>query len=355
MIGETAVSVAFLKVGIVRFMHILVLGGTQFVGRHMVEKALKRGHTLTLFNRGNQAGLFDVEERIGDRQGDLASLASGQWDAVIDVSGYVPRHVRLSAELLKNRCGIYCFISTVSVYEALLAPWQDRAITEDATLLELAEPTEDVKGDTYGALKVLCEKVVTEVFPNSHLILRPGVVVGPYDHTDRFSYWVHRVAGGGEMLTPGKEDTPIQYVDARDLASWTLACLEAKTTGIYNTVVPPETYSMKDLFEATEKVTNSSPSYTWVDEPFLTQQGVGPPELPMWPPEAYKNFVQVSSDAAVTNGFKVRSLKDTVKATYDYLQSLDEAYELKAGLKPEREKELLSLWQKETPPRGEAG
>ena len=219
---------------------LLVLGGTRFVGRHLVEAALARGHEVTLFNRGNHPEVFpEVEGLIGDRDGDLGALENRTWDAALDTSGYVPRLVRDSAERLRDAVGHYTFISTVSVYPDTLPPHAD----EDARVRGLEDPlTEEVTNGTYGGLKVLCEEAVREIYGARSLVIRPGLVVGPYDPTDRFTYWPVRVAEGGEVLAPGVPEAPVQFIDARDLAAWTLGMIEGRETGTYNAVSPADSF-----------------------------------------------------------------------------------------------------------------
>jgi 2'-hydroxyisoflavone reductase len=196
-------------------LRILVLGGTGFIGPHMVRRALERGHTVTLFNRGktNEDLFPDLETLIGDRDGKLQALEGKRWDAVIDTSGYVPRHVRDSANLLKNGSRQYLFISSVSAY----AKFDKPNITEDDPGGTIADTTvEKITGETYGPLKVLAEKAVQQAFPNGATIVRPGYIVGPGDSTDRWTYWPVRVAAGGEMIAPGEPSYPIEIIDARD-------------------------------------------------------------------------------------------------------------------------------------------
>src|SRR5512136_1410936 len=216
-------------------MNLLIIGGTRFVGRHLVEYALARGHTLTLFNRGqSNPDLFPrVEQLHGDRAADLSLLQDRSWDAVIDTCGYVPRIVRLSAQTLAGRTDRYVFISTVSVY----AQDNPRGMDENAPLAALKDETiEEITSETYGGLKALCEKAVEAVYPNRALIIRPGLIVGPYDPTDRFTYWPWRTAQGGEVLAPGNPDQPQQIIDARDMARWIVQMVEAKRTGVFNAV-----------------------------------------------------------------------------------------------------------------------
>ena len=325
-------------------MNLLVLGGTQFVGRHIVAEAQARGHTVTLFNRGTHKDVFPgLEQLIGDRNEDLSALDGRSWDAVIDTCGYVPRQLELATRALKNSVGRYIFISTISVYADLSKPDTD----EDAPLASLDDPTtEEVTGETYGGLKVLCEKVVREAFPNRQIILRPGIVAGPYDPTDRFTYWPERVARGGDMLAPGRADAPLQFIDARDLAVFTLDTLSAKATGTYNIVAPAGSFTFGELLETSRQVSHADTRATWVSDDFLKAQGfeLGASELPFWTPPVADARQLVSSAKAVTAGLEIRPLADTVRDTLAWNETRPRETERKAGLTPEREAELLQAW-----------
>jgi 2'-hydroxyisoflavone reductase len=218
-------------------MDLLILGGTLFLGRHLVIAARERGHKVTLFHRGKtNPDLFPEVEKIhGDRKESLAPLAGRRFDAVIDTSAYVPRVAGMAARALAPHVGHYTFISTISVYANPRTPGQD----EDAPLAALAdEATEEVNGDTYGGLKVLCERVVAETLPGRTLTIRPGLISGPFDPTDRFTYWPERVAGGGEVLAPAPPAGTTQHIDGRDLAAWTIRAVESGRTGVFNATGP---------------------------------------------------------------------------------------------------------------------
>jgi 2'-hydroxyisoflavone reductase len=206
-------------------MDLLVLGGTRFLGRHLVEEALGRGHQVTLFNRGeSNPGLFpEVEELRGERGGDLSPLRGRRWDAAIDTSGYLPREVRRSAEILAGSAGHYTFVSSISVYE----DFARTGIDEDAPVLEPPDPEPvELDWELYGGLKVGCERAVEAAMPGRALVVRPGMIVGPHDYTDRFPYWRRRVAEGGDVLAPGDPERQVQLIDARDLAGWMLRMAE---------------------------------------------------------------------------------------------------------------------------------
>ncbi len=238
-------------------MRILVLGGTSFVGRAIVADALERGHQLTLFSRGRTgAELFpEAERRVGDREsGDYASLSDGSWDAVVDVSGYLPRHVEQAAAALGTFAGRYLFISTGSVYDRLEAGEQ---MTEDTPRLAPERGTEDITGETYGPLKVACEDDVMSTFGDRATLVRPGIVAGPHDPTDRFTYWVRRAARGGQVALPGRPDQPVQVVDAGDLGRLCVQLLEDDQGGIYNAVGPRTPTTMADLIQACASAANT--------------------------------------------------------------------------------------------------
>lgn len=323
-------------------MNILVIGGTRFVGRHFVEAALANGHSVTLFNRGkSNDDLFpNVEQLRGDRDGGLDVLDGKTWDAVVDTCGYVPRILRASAEKLKDAVGRYLFISTISVYdEPAEAGWD-----EDAPLRKLDDPTvEEVNGETYGGLKVLCEQAVEEIYGERGLIVRPGMIVGPFDPTDRYTYWDVRLAQGGEVLVPGDADRPVQMIDARDLGAWMVKLLEANATGILNATGPEKPLRWIEWMEAMRAASGSDATFTWVTDEFLTGKKANGGELPFWVPEAYKNIFAVSVARAVESGLTYRSAIETARDTLAWKGDVALS-DLKAGLKPEREAELLKAW-----------
>ncbi len=324
-------------------MKLLIIGGSRFVGRHLAAAAIERGHDLTLFNRGSRSDLFpEAEQLTSDRNADLSLLKDRRWDVVIDTCGYTPRPVRQSAEVLKDALERYLFISTISVYADQNTPFQD----EDAPLATLQdETTEEVTGETYGGLKVLCEKAVLEVFPERCLILRPGLVVGPHDPTDRFTYWPERVASGGEVLAPESPALPVQFIDARDLAEFALILLEAQQTGTYNVVSNPEQFSMGDVLETSKRASASDARFTWVGGEFLSAQGVQPfTELPLWLPGEEQNFARISNERALDAGLSIRPLEETVEDTLQWAKTRPADEPRKAGLTREREAELLKLW-----------
>lgn len=325
-------------------MNILLIGGTRFVGRHLTEAALASGHQITLFHRGQtNPGLFpQAEEIFGDRETDLDKLSGRRWDAVIDTSGYLPRLVKLSAQELKDSVSQYVFISSCSVY----ADFETIGIDEDYPVGTLEdESVEEITGETYGPLKALCEKAVQETYPTGALILRPGLIVGPYDHTDRFTYWPVRVARGGDILAPPGPDEPAQFIHARGLADFALKCMQEKRTGVFNVVGPEQPTSFGELLETCKQASDSDAKFVWAPTDFLTEHNVAPwSDLPLWVPESEgRGFSRVSNARARAAGLKFKPTEEIVRETLEWALSRPPDYELRAGLKPEREAELLEL------------
>ncbi|HEX2189986.1 MAG TPA: NAD-dependent epimerase/dehydratase family protein [Longimicrobiaceae bacterium] len=332
-------------------MRILVLGGTQFVGRHLVAEALERGHEVTLFHRGEHgAELFPGVERIrGDRERDLGALRGRRWDAVVDTSAYVPRVARSAAEALRDAVERYVFVSTISVYRTD-APLPLR---EDSPLVELEDPTvEEVTGETYGGLKALCERAVEETLPGRTLVVRPGLIVGPDDYTDRFPYWPRRVAEGGEVLAPGGPGRFWQFVDVRDLGAWTVRMAEAGRTGTFNVDGPLHAWSAGEVLETCREVGGSGARLTWVRDAFLLEQGVQPwTDLPFWIPEgdtALGGAYDVAVDRALAEGLVFRPLAETVRDTlaWDRARPEGERGAKGFGMPREREREVLEAWRR---------
>jgi 2'-hydroxyisoflavone reductase len=329
-------------------MRILILGGTIFLGRALVEAALQRGHTLTLFNRGkSDPELFPKVEKLhGDRDGNLTALQDRQWDAVIDTCGYIPRIVQQSAALLKDNVAHYTFISSLSVYADASQPDVD----ENGTLATLEDPTvEEITGETYGPLKMLCEQAVEREFPDRTLLIRPGLIVGDYDRSDRFTYWPHRIAQGGEVLLPGRPEREVQFIDVRDLAEWTLTMVENARTGSYNADGPATPIAMQKVIETCLQVSQSDAQLTWVPDDFLLEHKVGPwMEMPLWIPESdpeSAGFFAFYCSKAIREGLTFRPLADTVRETLRWAQSRPKDHPWRAGMTRERETELLNLWR----------
>jgi len=336
-------------------LDILVLGGTGFIGPHMVREALRRGHSVTLFNRGrtNNALFPDLETIKGDRDNGLGGLEGRQWDVVIDNSGYVPRHVRDSARLLAPNVAHYLFVSTVSVYADFV---QDS--DEGAPLATIADETvEEVTGESYGALKVLCEKAARqEVGEDRTTVLRPTYICGPGDHTDRFSWWPVRTSRGGEMLWPGQPGDFVQIIDVRDFANFTVDCVERKTAGTFNTATPEHSYTMGNLLADCQAVTGTSVDEIWVDEAFAQSASENMPErnrgaFPVWHPQRGENpqGAQFMSAASREAGLHNRPVRETARDLMTWWATLPEERTSvpKAGLPAEYEAELIALWRKQ--------
>jgi 2'-hydroxyisoflavone reductase len=323
-------------------VRLLILGGTEFVGRHVVLAARAAGMDITLFNRGTtNPDLFgDLERITGDRATDLDRLAGRSWDAIVDTCGYTPADVGASAQALRGSARHYVFVSTVSVYAELAEP----GAAEDAALHPPERSTREVTGETYGPLKVACEEEVDAHWGSDALIVRPGVVAGPHDPTDRFTYWVVRASEGGQVLGPGAPDRALQVIDARDLGDWIVRALLAGITGVHNAVGPTVTFG--DLLETGAQRAGGDADITWVADGFLREHDVEPwADLPLWlPPDVLPGLVRVSAQRAVEAGLTFRTLADTVAATQDWALSRPE-HALKAGMSREREQELLAGWR----------
>jgi 2'-hydroxyisoflavone reductase len=336
---------------------LLILGGTVFLGRHIVEAALARKHAVTLFNRGvNNPDLFpDVERLRGDRDGDLRSLEGRRWDAVIDTCGYVPRHVRDSAGLLAGAVEHYTFTSTIGVY----ADFGRVGIDETAPVATVSdENLEDLTAESYGPLKALCEKAVEECLPGRTLVIRAGLLVGPNDPLERFTYWVRRVAQGGEVLAPGRPERQVQIVDARDLSEWIVRMVEARQTGVYNGSGPDYALTMGRMLDESISVSGSDARLVWVDDGLLIDQKAGPwQEVPLWLPEndpKFAGLMAIDCGKALTAGLTFRPLADTIRDTLEWDRTRVEPpapYKLfgielpPAGLSHERERALLQAWR----------
>lgn len=323
-------------------MKILIIGGTIFVGRHLVEAAQARGHDITLFNRGkHNPDIFpNVETVRGDRDGELSKLDGRQWDAVIDTCGYVPRVVRTSAHYLADKVDRYVFISSISVYADFTKPNTDE--TSPVATLE-DETVEQVTGETYGALKALCEQAVEAELPGRTLNIRPGLIVGPHDPTDRFTYWPVRIDRGGDVLAPGRPERTVQFIDARDLADWTIRMIEAGKTGIYNADGPDHPQTMQHVLETCRRVCGSDANFHWIDADFLKEHEVQPwMEMPLWIPGADD---AVNCQKAIQDGLTYRPLDAIVADTLAWARTRPADYIWRAGLKAEKEEKVLNAWQ----------
>lgn len=325
-------------------MKLLILGGTKFLGRHLAELALERGHEVSLFNRGRTGpNLFpEVEKLRGDRDGDLSALKSRSWDAVIDTSGYLPRTVHASASLLAGAVEHYTFVSSGSVYPHPIQPGTD----ENASVLDPPDPEpEELDLELYGELKVGCEREAEAAMPGRVLVVRPGLIVGPHDDSDRFTYWCRRVAEGGEILAPGDSNRQVQLIDVRDLAGWIMLMAEEQRTGVYNATGPQDKLTMHEMLEGIRKASGGDTRFTWVPEKFLLDSDVGPwDELPLWLPEEMNGMLAVNVSKAVGAGLSFRPLGDTARDTLVWNTNRGDEPEMEAGISREREEELLQSW-----------
>jgi len=326
-------------------MRLLILGGTVFLGRHLVEAAVGRGHHVTLFNRGRTApDLFpEVEHLVGDRDGGLAPLRDRRWDAVVDTSGFVPRVVRQSVEVLRDAVDLYVFVSTGSVY-----PLDSLDRSETGPVIQLDDPADENVQANYGGLKALCEEVVTACYGDRALNVRSGLIAGTHDPTGRFTYWPLRVTRGGEVLAPGGPEREVQFIDARDEADWILDMAERDQGGTFNVTGPAARLTLRDLLARCGEA-----SLTWVDDDFLTDRGVRPySEMPLWvPPSA--GSINMPIDRALAAGLRHRDLEVTISDVRAWAESLDEAplatdaggrLRVPVTLTPGREAELLRDW-----------
>lgn len=336
-------------------MRILILGGTEFLGRHLVDAALKNGHEVTLFNRGRtNPTLFPNVERLrGDRDGNLLALHGHSWDAVIDTSGYVPRVVRKSAELLKDAARHYTFVSSISVY----AEFSEVDMDENAPTGTLEDKTNENVPEHYGALKALCEREVQSGFGERALVIRPGLIVGPHDPTDRFTYWVRRFAEGGEVLVPEPRHSPIQFIDVRDLAEWMIRCIEGNIIGVYNATGPDYNLTMGNFVEKLERVIPNSGRAQWVGEEFLLEKDVREfEEMPLWISERahWPGFMTIDVRKAISQGLAFRPLKKTILDTLGWDQTRQPGQPSTrphgvgdVGMSRAREAQLLREWKRE--------
>ncbi|RDI43202.1 NAD-dependent epimerase/dehydratase family protein [Falsibacillus pallidus] len=334
-------------------MKILIIGGTKFAGRAIVEEAVKKGFDVTLFNRGktNDAIFPDLPLIKGDRQNkeDLAKLCSQKWDAVIDTCGYQPKDAALSSAMLKEFCSVYVFISTISVYKKA---FQEEGIDEKSELNELSSKENEqlqkngsLPADQYyGALKALCELAVTNELPSNSLIIRPGLIVGPHDPTDRFTYWMERVMKGGEMIAPDNKDCQIQFIDVRDLAQWILTLIEMDERGIWNAVGPTEPLTLNHFLNECRMYLNKETEITWAQEEFLLKNEVQPwIELPLWIPHIKDFGTEITK--AKNAGLKTRQLKETILDTAEWASKREHSGR-NAGLAADKEDALLKALNK---------
>lgn len=331
-------------------MDLLIIGGTKFLGRHLVDAASRRGHNVTLFNRGlTNPGLFNktsaqtkIEEVLGDRSSDLASqLKDRKFDAVIDTCGYKADDIISATQALSDSISSYIFISSISVYETKLG----RSIDEASPLVPQPVPPEE---DNYATLKALCESTLVSELPDTHLIIRPGLIVGPFDPSDRFTYWVRRIRQGGKTLAPGDPQRPVQYIDVRDLAEWTILLAEEKQKGIYSAVGPvnptSDTLSMGTMLDTMVKLLNADCQLVWASDETLQKCAISPwLEMPLWLPadSDSSQMMSISTSKSQLAGLKTRDLADTVSATNEW-DLLRGDSELQAGLNSKKELQVLA-------------
>jgi 2'-hydroxyisoflavone reductase len=340
----------------VKPLRILILGGTGFTGPYQVRYALSRGHKVTTFNRGKTHPSElpkEVEQLIGDRNGQLDALRDRQWDVAIDNPTTLPAWVRDAAQILKGNVERYVFISTISVYADT-----SQGVDETAPLAKYEGPDpyketiEAVKASgykTYGPLKAFSEKEAEKWFPGKTLIIRPGLIVGPRDETDRFTYWPVRIDRGGEVLAPGTPSDPVQFIDARDLAEWTIRMAENRETGIYNATGPAKALEIGAMLDAIKGALDSSAKFTWLPAEFLRQQKVEAwSDMPVWAGDEL-GLARTKIDHALAKGLTFRPLDETARDTLAWFKSLpqDRQSKLRAGLTPEREAEVLAAWKKQ--------
>lgn len=353
--GESAFSISSRRPP--KGLRILILGGTGFTGPLQVRYALSRGHQVTVFNRGRtHPGELpkEAEQLLGDRNGKLDALKGRKWDVVIDNPTTLPVWVRDAAEILKGNVDRYVFTSTISVY----ADTSKQGMDETAPLAKYTGP--DAMKETnatmrannfalYGPLKAQSEAEAEKWFPGKTLIIRPGYIVGPGDESDRFTYWPVRVERGGEVLAPGSPSDPVQIIDARDLAEWTIRMVEQGTVGAFNAVGPKTKLGIGHMLDVIKKTTNSDARFTWVDDKFLTEQKLIE-EFPIWTSTkgAEIGYSTMNINKAVRNGLTFRPLADTTRATLEWFRKQPTSRQLKmrAGIKPEREAEVLAAWHK---------
>jgi 2'-hydroxyisoflavone reductase len=332
-------------------MRLLIIGGTAFVGRHITAAALEAGHQVTLFNRGRRnPGLFPQATHLtGDRNTDLSALATGEWDATVDVCAYFPRQVRSLAAALGGaggRGGHHIFISSASAYQVPVAA----GFTEDAPLAVVDDPeTDELTDETYGGLKVLCEREAAELYgPPNTTIVSPTYVIGPHDLSYRFTWWVERLAQGGTVLAPGTPSDPIQVIDARDMASWIVDLAAGRVAGPFHAVSPPPPYGFGDMLDAiASEVAPPGTRLVWVSSDFLLSEGVDEASLPLWPAfDGFGDINAASPAAAFAAGLRPRPVSQSA-AEVHAAQATDPVSPREGtGLSPQREEALLKFWQK---------
>jgi 2'-hydroxyisoflavone reductase len=336
-------------------MRILIMGGTGFIGPHMVNYAIERGHEVTIFTRGNRPAPHpDAEHLIGDRNNDHSALEGREWDVCLDNNCQNYLWAETSTNLLKDVVEHYTFVSSISVYTAQSMGWgnQDRVLWEPEITPDSERYTPEAgwsHGDEapYGLMKALSEDIVHEAFPGNACIIRPGLIVGPGDRTDRWSYWPVRIAEGGEVLAPGNPDHANQIIDQRDLTEWIVRVAEDRVTGNHNGTGPYGRMSMAQMLYGIRGATTAETTFTWVPEDFLQAQELRPwADLPSWIPGELLMFVDISS--AVEAGLTFRSLATTTEDLLEWYHARPEEEKAnpRAGMSREREAEVLAAWHR---------
>ncbi len=331
-------------------LDILVLGGTGFIGPHEINYALSRGHKVTMFNRGKTApGMFpSVEALLGDRDDQLDALKGRDWDAVIDNSGFYPRHARLSAELLHGHVGQYLFVSSISAYAESLTLEDDEFSAAYAVMDDPADESEPPYGPSYGARKALCEQEVTKVFGDQAINVRPGIITGTGDPTERLRHWLRRMVAGNEILVPGQDDLPVQYIDAADMCGWMVRLLEdGSASGPYNAVGAEEPYRASPLLEGLRDSTGSTSTLTWVDWEWIRKETTEEPNYGPWYGTGETPFMQVNNDRALATGLTFRPIADTAKDMIANLDRVPVREGRRGGFSAETEAMLLQKWHAE--------
>lgn len=331
-------------------LNILVLGGTGFIGPHEINYARARGHKVTMFNRGKTApGMFpDVENLIGDRDDQLDALKGRDWDAVIDNSGFFPRHARLSAELLHGHVDQYLFVSSISAYAESLTVEDDEFSAAYAVMDDPTDESEHIYGPTYGARKALCEQEVTKVFGDKAINIRPGIITGTGDPTERFRHWLRRMVVGNEILVPGQDDLPVQYIDAADMCGWMVRLLEeGSASGPYNAVGAAEPYRARPLLEGLRDSTGSTSTLTWIPWDWIRKATTETPNYGPWYGSGPMPFMQVNNDRAIAAGLTFRPIAETAKDMIAKLDQVPVRDGRRGGFSAETEASLLEKWHAE--------
>ncbi|MBT5221051.1 MAG: NAD-dependent epimerase/dehydratase family protein [Woeseia sp.] len=330
-------------------LDILVLGGTGFIGPHEINYARARGHNVTMFNRGKTApGMFpNVEALIGDRDDQLDSLKGRDWDAVIDNSGFYPRHARLSAELLHGHVDQYMFVSSISAYGEDMTVDDNEFSAAYGVMDDPTDESEPPYGPTYGPRKALCEQEVTKVFGDKAIHIRPGIITGTGDPTERLRHWLKRIKAGNEILVPGQEDLPVQYIDAADMTGWMVRMLEDSGSGPYNAVGAEAPYRARPLLEGIRDATGSKSKLTWIDWEWIRKEASDIPGYAPWYGQGPIPFMQVNNDRALATGLTFRSIEETAKDMIANLKEGDVPEGRGDGFDLETEEKLLKKWHAE--------